>query len=250
MKVVFLGINGSLQGIDSGNVSLIVSHEGTSVLVDVSGSPAQSLRMAGYNPIALDAVVLTHAHIDHIYGLPSLLHNLWLLKRKNGLRVFGNAPVLCTAHALCEVFGIESKQGMFHIQWTEFNGKRMFLGTGMTIQDFPVTHGVPTNGCVFSTGERKIVYCADCTPMAAYPGSTLFADLLIHEAGGLEKEESELTASGHSSGRQAGIIASLLQAKQLLLCHLPLGREHREAVLHEAEDRFPSVAIPRLLADY
>jgi len=35
-------------------------------------------------------VLITHTHIDHIYALPSLLHQLWLMDRREPLVVLGN----------------------------------------------------------------------------------------------------------------------------------------------------------------
>jgi len=42
----------------------------------------QKLRRAGVDPGALVAVVITHIHPDHAYGLPALIRNLSVLGRQ------------------------------------------------------------------------------------------------------------------------------------------------------------------------
>jgi metal-dependent hydrolase (beta-lactamase superfamily II) len=59
----------------SGN-ALLIEADGTRVLVDCGLSYRQlALRMEpfGLHPSDLDAVLLTHEHIDHVSGLPVLL---------------------------------------------------------------------------------------------------------------------------------------------------------------------------------
>ena len=45
--------------------------------LDCAASPYQKLLKAGLNPERLMGIILTHAHPDHIYGLPSLIYHLW-----------------------------------------------------------------------------------------------------------------------------------------------------------------------------
>ena len=76
LEVEFLGINGSIQERDSGNTSLIVKSDLVSIIVDVSANIQEAVKSD------IDIVILTHWHIDHVYALPSLLHQLWLKGRK------------------------------------------------------------------------------------------------------------------------------------------------------------------------
>ena len=71
LNFMFLGTNGSMQG-DEGNTSLLFKGSRGTVLVDASCGLGRAVAAD------VDAVVLTHEHIDHVYGLPSLIHQLWL----------------------------------------------------------------------------------------------------------------------------------------------------------------------------
>ena len=87
MKIVFFGTAGAIQSKDNANVSFSVVEKKLSILVDSSGNPVQYLNRVGIDPKKLDSLILTHSHIDHIYAVPSLIHNLWLMKRKKPLNI-------------------------------------------------------------------------------------------------------------------------------------------------------------------
>jgi ribonuclease Z len=255
MKVTFLGLSGGVQSPDSGNVSFFVTEDVTSILVEVSGNPAGELTACGMDPAELDAVLLSHAHVDHTYALPSLLHNMWLLKRCRPLPIFANAPTLETARTLCAVFGLEKKPGMFHVEWTVAPKQSIGLGP-FILETFQTVHGVPTLGFVLSAGGKKLAYFADTATLTDRLPSAIGANTVIHEAGGIEAEESALNAQGHCSGRQAALAAGKISLRELepptlFLCHLPPDREKRAAIFSEARLHYPGqTMIPNLFDAY
>jgi len=247
----FTGTLGSIQSAESGNVSIIVSHEDNNVLVDVSGSPVQNLALAGISPLSLDLVVITHSHVDHTYALPSLVHNLWLLGRSNALRIVGNSETLQVAKDLCDVFGLEKKKGMFPIYWIGTDSQWDTIHCqSLDIDLFRVQHGVPTCGCRFISGDKTVVYMADCCPAETYPEELYGASVLIHEAGGTAIDEPGLVSRGHSSGRQAAMVARSLGCESLMLCHLPPDEQCQQMILSEAREVFPNTLIPKLFHPY
>jgi ribonuclease Z len=255
VNLTFLGISGGVQSPESGNVSFIVTEKKTSILVEVSGNPAGELTACGVDPAELDAVLLSHAHVDHIYALPSLLHNMWLLKRSRPLPIFANVPTLETARMLCAVFGLEKKPGMFRVEWTVFPKQAMELGP-FILETFPTVHGLPTVGFVLSAGGMKLAYFADTAPLTDTQPSAIGANAVIHEAGGVEAEESTLNVQGHCSGRQAAIASGMISLTDqdpptLFLCHLPPEPARKAAILAEARLIHPGrTMIPKLFFPY
>lgn len=255
MNVSFLGISGGIQSQKSSNVSFVVTEEKISVLAEVSGNSAGSVSACGVDLTELDAVVLSHAHVDHIYALPSLLHNMWLLKRNKPLHVFANISTLDIARTLCAVFGLEKKPGMFRVEWSAFAGQDVHVGP-LTIETFPTVHGIPTLGFALSASGRKLAYFADTGPIIDCPSPSMGANAVIHEAGGVESDEIELNISGHCSGRQAALAAARsLQSDHslpmLFLCHLPPSLAKQAAILSEARFFYSGkTIIPDLLLPY
>ena len=76
MKLSFLGAAGCVTG-----SKYLVEHQGTTVLVDCGLFQGyKNLRLLNWDPLPfevsrLDAVVLTHAHLDHSGALPLLIRN-------------------------------------------------------------------------------------------------------------------------------------------------------------------------------
>lgn len=250
MKVIFLGAQGCLQSAGSGNTSLLADSGDALVLVDTSGSPAQLIRQAGYDPIDLDAVILTHAHIDHMYALPSLIHNLWILKRSKPLRIIGSAATLECAKALCSVFALFQKENMIPIQWTVYGGKLVNIEGSFCADLFDVDHTIPTCGIFLTDGSARFAYSADTRMLKEVPFQMSDADLLVHEAGGTVFDEALLEKAGHTSARQAAMTAVKAHAKRLILCHLPLSPELQKDMAAEACAVFPNTSLPVLFTPY
>ncbi|WP_428771441.1 MBL fold metallo-hydrolase [Treponema sp. HNW] len=241
MQVTVLGLSEGIQSADSGNSSLLIQTASTSVLVDVSGSPCTELLRHNTDPNMLDAVILTHAHVDHIYALPSLLHNLWLRKRTKPLFILANPHTIQKAQELCALFLLHTKKDMMPIRW----GLCENIGN-IKILSFPLSHRplVPTNGFVFEAGGRRCSYFPDNAAQKPYPLCAADSDLLIHESNGLACEQPGLAEAGHSSAQDAAEVASELRAKRLMLIHVPGDLKKRAAILAEARLGFSSAELP------
>ena len=46
------------------------------------------IRKAGLDPMRVSSLIVTHRHVDHLYGLPSLAHNMGLAGRRATLHVY------------------------------------------------------------------------------------------------------------------------------------------------------------------
>src|SRR5512141_407849 len=98
--MILLGTGAALSDAHRENTYLVVQGEQTSILVDCAGSPIQRLLKARVPLDSIDHVILTHHHPDHIHGLPVLLLDLWLAKRKKTLHIYGLAETLRAAKAI------------------------------------------------------------------------------------------------------------------------------------------------------
>lgn len=251
MIVYVLGSTGSIQGREASNTSLAVTSAGRTLLIDVSGSPIQALKRSSIDPLSVDVLLLTHAHIDHLYALPSLIHQMWLMGRTADLTIVANKETIEVAQSLCALFSLAEKRGIFAVNWQVAEEGRAAVTVGkMAITLFSVPHGIPTLGCTLEEGDEKVVYLADCKSSGSYPPCAWKADLLIHEAGGVAEEEERLMKSGHSSARQAAEAALLLEAQRLVLVHLPCDEGEQGRLLREASALFGATELPRLFEPY
>nr|WP_321262477.1 MBL fold metallo-hydrolase [uncultured Sphaerochaeta sp.] len=249
MQVDILGYSGSIQTETSTNTSLIVRSETTSILVDTSGSPVQVMLQTGVDPTQLDAVLLTHAHVDHLYALPSLLHNLWMLKRTKPLVIVGSPATLDVAKNLIRVFQLNTKDSLSSIIHWVTQPQRI---GDIDIQSFAVYHrpATPTQGYTFIHADSKVSYFPDSAVQKPYPSCSYNSDLIIHEVGGLGKDRDLLHREGHSAANEVAQLVKEVGARKLLLVHLPPDRVLREEILREALTFFPNTVMPEGIDTY
>src|SRR4029450_5279299 len=84
----FLGTSGSIPSAVRDTTSIVVTAPEGAVLLDCGGRPTKKPRRVGVDPLALVAVVITHIHPDHSYGLPALVRNLAVLGRRTPLTIY------------------------------------------------------------------------------------------------------------------------------------------------------------------
>jgi ribonuclease Z len=251
MRVVFFGTAGAVQSASDGNVCFALQGQRCSLLVDASGSPVRNLLKAGFDPLSLNALVLTHSHTDHIYGVPSLIHNLWLMKRDKPLKIISNSQAAAKTKELLELFGLPRKEGMFPLEWTDGEKGVVEMGTSLAVRLFPVSHSVPTSGVRIEEGSA-LAYTGDTAPCEGLVEAARGCQLLIHEASGSSGREKYLNQAGHSSARQAGEAAARSGVGRLFLCHFDYHIGPPPHVLREeAQVSFKGeVIVPELFKEY
>ena len=78
-RFAFLGTSAAVASATRDNTSLVFEAGGVAVLADCGGGAVHRLRRLGVDPLGLTHAVVTHLHVDHAYGLPSLVRQLMLL---------------------------------------------------------------------------------------------------------------------------------------------------------------------------
>ena len=227
VELVVLGSSASVPDAEHDTVSLVLRGADWAVLVECGGSPIQKLAQLGVGLEDLRAVILSHRHPDHIYGLPALVQGLWIGGREAPLPVYGPVQALDRARALLELLELADREGMFAVEWHPVplrQGREVGSWGDVRVSAAPVVHGDnDTLALRFentATG-RAIVYSADTEPCDAVVQLAAGADLLIHEATG--------ERPGHSTPADAAEVAREAGAEQLALIHYPVRGVNLEA---------------------
>ena len=115
------------------------------------------------------------------------------------------------------------------------NGKKVTLEDGRMIIPEQVL-GPPRSG-------RKIVYSGDTKPCNALLALARDADLLIHEATIDDELAERASQFGHSTPRQAALLAKEANVKRLILTHIGLRYDDADVLRKQAAKIFPNVEI-------
>jgi ribonuclease Z len=222
VAVICLGTGAAVPAPGRDNTSLVLDDGRELTLIDASGSPLKRLVEAGLDPARLARIIITHEHLDHTYGYPSLLQSLWLIGRRETLPVYALPETWQFLDRLVDAYRPGSWTDGFPVEPRELvPGDTPFVVSGsFTVRAARGTHSVPAVGLrVTTTSGGTLVYSSDTSPCPAITELARDADLLIHEATFRAGEEELANRLGHSTARQAAEVASSAAARRLVLIH-------------------------------
>lgn len=230
MKLHFLGTSGALASANREHLSLLLDTEEKAILVDCSGTPVYSILQAGCDLDRLSDVILTHAHTDHLYALPSLLHSLWYRRYRYRpdaravIRLHALEETLLVVEQLIEAFELRKKPSPLMIETVsinpEANEELDIECDGYSLHAFRVKHGtIPAIGLYFDKHDgSRLLYSADSTVCEAIEARlTPETGILIHECGGGMKGNAS-----HAGAEEINELVLGSSVDTVYLVHLPI----------------------------
>lgn len=217
MRLTVLGCSGSVPGPTGPSSSYLLEQDGFRLLLD-HGSGAFGALQRHADPLAVDAVVLSHLHPDHCLDLcPFAAHRRWgVPQRPPPVPVHGPAG---TADRLAAAYGPADRPGLDDVfTFSTFPAGERELGP-FRLRVARVAHPGQAYAVRLSAGGSTLAYSGDTGPCAALTELARDADVLLSEA-------SFLPGAGnppdlHLTGRQAGEHAAAAGVGRLLVTHVP-----------------------------
>ncbi len=213
MRLTVLGCAGSFPGPDSPCSSYLVEADGFRLLVDFGTGSLSSMQRHS-SLTAVDAIMLSHLHADHILDACS-----YIVVRRYAPD--GPYPVLPlygpvgTAARLAGAYGEGPLDDVYDVH--ELRPGTLHIGPFRVTVD-RVNHPVETYGMRIEHGGRTIAYSADTAPCEALLRLAHKADLFLCEA---SYPDGEANPPGlHLTGREAGEAATKAGVARLVLTHL------------------------------
>lgn len=252
MDLGFLGTAWAVSTEERDNTSIFLKSGNTFILIDCPGNVWGRLLKMRLNPLELDAIFITHGHVDHVYGLPSLLEMMRLNGRKRPLSIYVGEDFLVLVEKLLDLFEIANHPDSFKIDLFGLDYKSsLFRVKDLMIETFPVNHTVRNLALKFRNDNVSIVYSSDTAyhePLAEFASN---CDVLIHEAT-MSTKLGDAFREGHSTPSDAARIAEKARVKQLFLVHVGFSvSENPQKAIEEARNFFDGiVVIPKDLEIY
>lgn len=227
--VTFLGTSAAVPTADRGYTSLVISDGQMGMLIDCGAIVFQAMLRANIPSDSITDLFITHAHIDHVGGLPSLLECFRLSGRRAPLRLWALPETLEVINDLLKTFAFEIPLPLSYdvqIKRLEGDGLCPPIG-GASFSFIPVQHSIPTAGLKLSFPRSDgsawtVVYSSDTKSFKALETFAQQCDLLILECTFLGSKSTSAEHTGHMTARQAGQLAQNARAGALALVHLGL----------------------------
>jgi ribonuclease Z len=139
LGVVFLGSSAAVPTRSRGLPGIAVVYRGSVVLLDCGEGTQARLMEAGISPLRLAAVLITHLHGDHVFGLPGLLQSMSMLGRRHVLLVAGPPGLYGFLREAARYTGWLPPYPLYVIELEPW--EKLVLPNGFEAIAFPVDHG-------------------------------------------------------------------------------------------------------------
>lgn len=208
-------------------------------LMDTGWCAALRMRQYGFDPLALESIILTHFHQDHYIGLPQLLFYIGLRKRSGPpLTIYGPTENLRRVVEATDSFLQVSRFPELAVnrKLVPLNAGDKFETSDLRFETFAAHHvsgkKVPEQALCYKVTGKVSGACAVFTgdthhhpPIAEFAKG---ASLLIHDA-------------SHTAPKEAAQIAKQAGVKRLALIHY--GHSRAAKILAEARAVFPNTEL-------
>lgn len=206
----------------------------TKIMIDAGVGSLRQLRRAGVDPDMLDAVLLTHWHLDHFAGLQGLIH----ARTDAPVPVFGPKPArparvllraMCPA-ALRNLHAVAPGEPL-HIR-------------DIRMEPVDTVHRIASVGWKLDEAahNRRLVISGDTRPSETVIEAARGADLLVHEATYLQHHSDRAVRRHHSTATEAATLALESEVGGLVLTHTS-SRYTMKRILTEATAVFPGTLV-------
>jgi ribonuclease Z len=245
LTVDLLGSGSGFPTAQRDTTSLLVGAAEGWTLIDCPGSVVHKLAARGVRPADLRRVILTHNHVDHVYGFPHLVHALAIEGAVNRLEVDAPAQTLQTVAAMVRAHALAGA-GYPRLELVEIaleEGREIVRSEGLRIRSAPACHGRDTVALRFDVAGASVCHSSDTRPCAVVERLARGVDMLFHDCAGPHRLRGSF-ADNHSSAREAARAAAAAEARVLVLLHLGVRDEELvQECEREAREHFAGTVL-------
>ena len=222
IELCFLGTGGSVATAERDNTSFLIKKKDVLFLVDCPGGVFQKIKKFKVDPKLVSAILVTHIHPDHIYGLPSLVHSLMM--DEGIIRLYGSTESVQLCKNLLDIFHLREKKVKMRIEFIALDAGDSFeLEKSIKCTVLKVPHS-PSSLAFhfrFDEGGKDLIYSGDtpCDPsLFQYAAEK---DYLIHDCSAPSRffEEYPSLKTMHTHSLELGQYSQESRVQCLIPCH-------------------------------
>ncbi len=146
MEIVFLGTSAAVPARRRSTSGIAVRSGAGVVLLDCGEGTQRSLMASNVSFMKVGAVLVTHMHGDHVFGLPPLLQTMGLSDRREPLEIYGPSGLAEYVESSLRMTGGGGTP--FPAEVVELEGGESFRAAGFDVECFQTDHGIASIGYV------------------------------------------------------------------------------------------------------
>ena len=223
MLLVVLGSGTSVPHPQRASAAFWLETDGGSMLLDCGADAMHRMAQEHLDWANLDAIWISHLHLDHCGGLASLLfgmkHSSQTQSRRKPLRVFSCGGIGRLLKAIDEANNYRLFKQPFPVEMHEFSdsGKAFSPFAGVRSETFKTPHTRESLALRLTNSENKtVVYSADTSFSEELAAFARGADLFVLECSFYKQKPVQT----HLNLAEAMRIAQMAEPRKLLLTHL------------------------------
>ena len=151
MEILFLGTSAAVPSKQHATSCIAVRSGPDIVLMDCGEGSQRQLMLSPFSFMKVRAILITHLHGDHVFGLPGLIQTMSLSNRTEPLLVCGPRGIFAALDAMMSVTEGETQ---YPVDVVEVSGGETLRAGCFTISPYPTDHGIPSVGYVVRDADR------------------------------------------------------------------------------------------------
>jgi len=250
-RLTFLGTASALPTSTQDNTSLLCENNGCYVMVDCSGNPSRKLWQLGVGVEALQHLIITHSHIDHVYAVPSLVDALGIAGRETPLHIYALRETMQTIVTLLDLWHLRTRDycnfplALHTLEGSE--NEAVFQDTNFALRTTPTQHATPSVAVKLTFPIRPtLVYSSDTAPCPQLLSFAAGADYFLLENTYCNDNAKLSEITGHFYSQQFRQVASQIAASHTMLVHhseAPHCTSYQALSQIQAETNLPALAV-------
>lgn len=151
LELLFLGTGAAVPSREHSTSCIAVRSGSSIILLDCGEGSQRQIMVSPFSFMKIRAILITHMHGDHVFGLPGLLQTMGISGRKDPLTVYGPRGI---AAGLGAMMSATEGETTYPVDVVELKGGEAFQVGTMTVECYPTDHGMPSVGYVIREPDR------------------------------------------------------------------------------------------------
>ncbi len=151
LELLFLGTGASVPSRDKATSCIAVRNGSDIILMDCGEGSQRQIMISPFSFMKIRAILITHLHGDHVFGLPGLLQTMSLTGRKEPVTIYGPPGIRDCIDAFMTVTQGET---IYPMEIIEVSGGESFAVRDMTISVYRTEHNMASVGYRIDEKDR------------------------------------------------------------------------------------------------